>query len=333
MKGLEIMATGGANPSRIVTNSDFEQILDTSDEWIRTRTGIEARRFCAEGEDANTLAIAAAKQALGRSGLAPETIDCVVVATISGRYATPSVACMIQKDLELREDIPVLDVNAACSGFVYALETARGLLACSEGTYALVVGTEQLSKMLNMDDRSTCILFGDGAGAAVVRAASHSLYAAALGARGGFEITAGGPGPEKSLIAMEGKAVFRFAVSALPACIRALEKKTGLPLSAFDHVICHQANARIIDFVVKRLSADPAKFYKDMDRHGNTSGASIPIALNELAESGKLKAGDKVILAGFGSGLTWAACALTFTGKETKQTLPPVAAPSASIRE
>lgn len=314
MRGLTILATGGALPSRSIPNADFEKFVDTSDEWIRTRTGIENRYFCGEGQDADTLAIDAGAAALHRSGLDPEAVDCVVVATISGRYATPSVACMVQKELGLRDDIPVLDVNAACSGFVYALETARGLLECTGGTYALVIGTEQLSKMLNMSDRTTCVLFGDGAGAALVKAEDAVLYASDLGARGGLAITAGGPGPEKSLIAMEGKEVFRFAVSALPATIGRLLERTGEPLDSFRHVVCHQANARIIDFVVKKLGAAPEQFYMDMDRHGNTSGASIPIALNELEEKGRLAPGDKIILAGFGSGLTWAGAALTYAG-------------------
>lgn len=314
MRGLTIVSTGGAQPKKAVPNTYFESTVDTSDEWISTRTGIKNRYFCGEGQDADSLAIEAAGQALRKSGLTAEQVDCIVVATISGRFATPSVACMVQRNLGLREDIPVLDVNAACSGFVYALETARGLLECTGGTHALVVGTEQLSKMLNMSDRATCVLFGDGAGAAVVRAEEGALYAATLGARGGYEITAGGPGPEKSLIAMDGKAVFRFAVDILPKCIRDLEEKTGRPLADYRQVVCHQANARIIDFVVKHLKADPEKFYMDMDRHGNTSGASIPIALHELEEGGRLAPGDPIILAGFGSGLTWAAAALTYAG-------------------
>ncbi|MEE3482034.1 MAG: beta-ketoacyl-ACP synthase III [Lachnospiraceae bacterium] len=314
MRGLTILATGGALPSRTVPNADFEKIVDTSDEWIRSRTGIESRYFCGEGQDADTLAIEAGSAALERSGLGPEDIDCIIVATISGRFATPSVACMVQRALGLRENIPVLDVNAACSGFVYALETARGLLECTGGTYALIIGTEQLSKMLNMEDRTTCVLFGDGAGAALVKAEEGAFYAADLGARGGLAITAGGPGPEKSLIAMSGKEVFRFAAEALPASIGRLIEKTGAPLDAYRYVICHQANARIIDFVVKKLHASPDQFYMDMASHGNTSGASIPIALNELEETNRLAPGDHIILAGFGSGLTWAGAALTYAG-------------------
>ncbi len=312
MRGLTILATGGAMPSRTVPNTYFEKIVDTSDEWIRTRTGIESRYFCGEGQNADILAIDASRIALEKSKLGPEMIDCIVVATISGRYATPSVACMVQHALGLRENIPVLDVNAACSGFVYALETARGLLECTGGSYALVIGTEQLSKMLNMEDRTTCVLFGDGAGAAIVKAEEGAFYAADLGARGGLAITTGGPGPDKSLIAMNGKEVFRFAVEALPTCIGQLLEKTGQPLSSYKYVICHQANERIIEFVVKKLHAAPEQFYMDMKTHGNTSGASIPIALNELEADGCLAPGDRIILAGFGSGLTWAGAALTY---------------------
>jgi 3-oxoacyl-[acyl-carrier-protein] synthase-3 len=331
MQGLRIAATGAAVPAKSVTNDDFARVLDTSDTWIYERTGIHSRYFCEE-ETCVSLAIAAARQALERSGLSPADISCCIAATISGDYATPSVSCMVQAELGLSEDIPVMDVNAACTGFLYALETARGLLnacaesdMCSEATgysagdakrcsgrryYGLVIGCEQLSRILDMEDRSTCVLFGDGAGAAIVELTSETPYASVLGARGGKEILALGAGSQRSVITMDGKAVFRFAVEAMPAAMKKVLDKAGMTLDEIDQVICHQANSRIIDFAVRRMHADPQKFYKDMDHFGNTSAASIPLALNEAIEAGVIGRGQNVMLVGFGSGLTWGAAIL-----------------------
>lgn len=356
MQGLRIAATGAAVPAKSVTNDDFARVLDTSDTWIYERTGIHSRYFCEE-ETCVSLAIAAARQALERSGLSPTDISCCIAATISGDYATPSVSCMVQAELGLSEDIPVMDINAACTGFLYALETARGLLnacaesdMCSEATedphddakrcrgeqprstttesgtetgartaakdsgrrryYGLVIGCEQLSRILDMEDRSTCVLFGDGAGAAIVELTSETPYASVLGARGGKEILALGAGSQRSVITMDGKAVFRFAVEAMPAAMKKVLDKAGMTLDEIDQVICHQANSRIIDFAVRRMHADPQKFYKDMDHFGNTSAASIPLALNEAIEAGVIGRGQNVMLVGFGSGLTWGAAIL-----------------------
>ena len=194
MNGLQLIATGGALPGRTVTNEDLSRVVDTSDEWITTRTGIRTRHWCTEGESAATLAIAAARQALERSGLAPEQIACCVCATLSAPDATPSVACQVQRALGLPEDRPALDVNAACSGFVYGTAVARGLLTTLGGQYALVVGCEALSRLMDPTDRSTCVLFGDGAGAAVY-ALADTPFAITLGARGNDAIHAGGPRP------------------------------------------------------------------------------------------------------------------------------------------
>ena len=304
---LRLIATGGAPPGRTVTNEDLSRMVDTSDEWITTRTGIRARHWCGENESAATLAIAAAKQALSRSGLAPADIGCCICATLSAPDATPSVACQIQAALSLPENCPALDVNAACSGFLYGTAVARGLLATMGGRYALVVGCEALSRLIDPTDRSTCVLFGDGAGAAVFELTAASVpFAVTLGARGDAAIHAGGPSREGSApITMDGKAVFRFAVDALPRCLHAVLEETGKTLDELDWVVCHQANSRIIDHCVRALKADPAKFYKNMERHGNTSAASIPVALNELAESGQLKPGQLLACIGFGGGLTW----------------------------
>ena len=265
MKGLQLIATGGTLPGRTVTNEDLSRMVDTSDAWITSRTGIRTRHWCTEDESAATLAIAAARQALQRSGLAPADIACCVCATLSAPDATPSVACQVQAALGLPEDRPALDINAACSGFLYGMGVARGLLATLGGQYALT-----------------------------------------LGARGSDVLHAGGANRAGSApITMDGKAVFRFAVDALPKCLHTVLDETQLTLEDLSWVVCHQANSRIIDHCVKALNADPTKFYKNMDRHGNTSAASIPVALNELAESGQLKPGQLLACIGFGGGLTW----------------------------
>ena len=307
MKGFQLLATGGALPGRTVTNDDLSRMVDTSDDWITSRTGIRTRHWCTEGESAATLAIAAAKQALARSGLAPADIACCICATLSAPDATPSVACQVQAALGLPETCPALDINAACSGFLYGTAVARGLLATLGGQYALVIGCEALSRLMDPADRSTCVLFGDGAGAAIFELAADPMpFAVMLGARGDAAIHAGGPSRAGSApITMDGRAVFRFAVDALPKCLHAVLDETQLTLDDLSWVVCHQANSRIIDHCVKALQADPAKFYKNMDRHGNTSAASIPVALNELAESGQLQPGQLLACIGFGGGLTW----------------------------
>ena len=316
MKGFQLLATGGALPGRTVTNDDLSRMVDTSDDWITSRTGIRTRHWCTEGESAATLAIAAAKQALARSGLAPADIACCICATLSAPDATPSVACQVQAALGLPETCPALDINAACSGFLYGTAVARGLLATLGGQYALVIGCEALSRLMDPADRSTCVLFGDGAGAAIFElAADPTPFAVMLGARGDAAIHAGGPSRAGSApITMDGRAVFRFAVDALPKCLHAVLDETQLTLDDLSWVVCHQANSRIIDHCVKALHADAAKFYKNMDRHGNTSAASIPVALNEMAEAGLLKAGQKVSCIGFGGGLTWGGMLITYKG-------------------
>ena len=314
MNSLQLIATGGALPGRTVTNQDLSSTVDTSDEWITTRTGIRTRHYCTEEENAATLAIRAARQALERSGLQPEQIGCCVCATLSAPDATPSVACQVQAALGLPEDRPALDVNAACSGFLYATAVARGLLTTMGGQYGLVIGCEALSRLMDPADRSTCVLFGDGAGAAVYRLGAETTpFALTLGARGNAAIHAGGPSRTGSApISMDGRAVFRFAVEALPRCLHTVLEETGKTLEDLAWVVCHQANSRIIDHCVRALHADGEKFYKNMDRHGNTSAASIPVALNELAETGKLQPGQTIACIGFGGGLTWGGMILQY---------------------
>ena len=264
MNGLQLIATGGALPGRTVTNEDLSRVVDTSDEWITTRTGIRTRHWCTEGESAATLAIAAARQALERSGLAPEQIACCVCATLSAPDATPSVACQVQRALGLPEDRPALDVNAACSGFVYGTAVARGLLTTLGGQYALVVGCEALSRLMDPTDRSTCVLFGDGAGAAVY-ALADTPFAITLGARGNDAIHAGGPDRAGSApITMDGKAVFRFAVDALPKMPeQGFGLRQELTLDDLDWVVCHQANSRIIDHCIKAPECRPGQVLQE----------------------------------------------------------------------
>ena len=311
MNGLKLLATGRCLPAAAVTNEDMRRYVDTSDEWITTRTGIRQRYFCAEGENALTLASGAARQALSDSGIPKEELGCVVCATVSADYATPSLSCLVQAELGLPEEIPVLDLNAACSGFLYAVAVARGLLAQNGKKYALIIGCEVLSRLMNMSDRSTCVLFGDGAGAAVFEAGPDFPFYALQGARGDKAILANGPGPLAPDLSMDGRAVFRFAVEALPHCIQGIQDQSGLSLEEIDWVVCHQANERIIDHCVKKLKAPAEKFYKNMARYGNTSAASIPIALDEMNRDGKLKPGQKILCVGFGGGLTWAAALFT----------------------
>ena len=305
MNGLKLLGTGYALPTRVLDNDAMTTYVETSDEWITTRTGIRQRHFCGEGESTTTLAIEAARKALDDSGLDKSEIGCVIVATSSGEYVMPSTACLVHKALALREDIPVFDLGAACAGFLYAVDAARAMLLAHGGRAALVIGAEQMSQLLDMADRNTCVLFGDAAGAAVFALDEDAEYAYVCGTRGDMAIQVGGP--RRTLpMTMEGQNVFRFAVSTIPSTVDELLEKTGKTLDEVDWVICHQANQRIIDASVRRLGVPAEKFYKNLDRYANTSAASIPLALAEMKESGKLKSGQRVILVGFGGGLTWA---------------------------
>ena len=305
MNGLKLLGTGYALPTRVLDNDAMTAYVETSDEWITTRTGIRQRYFCGEGESTTTLAIEAGRKALEDSGLDKAEIGCVIVATSSGEYAMPSTACLVHKALELNENIPVFDLGAACAGFLYAVDAARAMLLAHGGRAALVIGAEQMSQVLDMEDRNTCVLFGDAAGAAVFALDGDAEYAYVCGTRGDMAIQVGGPRRTLAMT-MEGQNVFRFAVSTIPATVDELLKKTGKTLDEVDWVVCHQANQRIIDASVRRLGVPAEKFYKNLDRYANTSAASIPLALAEMKESGKLTSGQRVILVGFGGGLTWA---------------------------
>lgn len=323
MDHIRILACGQGRAQKTVTNDDLSRVVDTSDAWIFPRTGIRSRQICKEGENSLTLATAAAKKALDRAaryGIRPEDIGCVVCATISGVYATPSTACLVQQALSLPEEIPVLDVNAACSGFVYALEIARGLLCGNGKRYGLVIGTEQLSRLLDWKDRTTCILFADGAGAAVIeRVPEKTLpYGCFLAARGGKEIACGGVNTEDPHIRMAGKEVFRFAVEVIPKATRGALSLAGVLEDALSHVVCHQANARILEHVIRKSTIPREKFFQDIETAGNTSAASIPYALAQMEAQGELRAGELLLLVGFGSGLTYAGMVIGYGRKEAE---------------
>ena len=313
MRTIRITGTGSALPGRIVTNKELEQLVETSDEWIRERTGI-AERHVSVGETVVTLASEAARKALEQAGKRAEEIDLILVATCSPEQYLPCCACQVQADIGAVNAL-AFDVNAACSGFIYAAAAAHGLLSTLGGRYALVIGCEALSRMVDPTDRTTCVLFGDGAGAAVFELAENAPFAVTLGARGSEAIRAGGPAAcDTAPITMDGRAVFRFAVEAMPRCLQAVLECSQKTLSDLDWVVCHQANSRIIDHCVKSLHAEPSKFYKNISRHGNTSAASIPIALHEMAENDLLRPGQTLACIGFGGGLTWGGMLLTYEG-------------------
>lgn len=305
MTGLHICATGRALPRRAMSNEDMCAIVETSDEWITSRTGIQNRYFCEGEENTSTLATAAAQIALERAGIPLEELACCIVATVSPDYATPSVGCLLQRNLNLPQNIPCFDISVGCTGFVYALQVAKGLLLQDKRPYALVVGAEALSRITDMTDRSTCVLFGDGGGAAVVKL-SDAPYSSVLGAKGDTNaLWVGGGNHPSQYIHMDGTAVFRFAVEAIPKCVGELLEDSNLTLEEIDWIVPHQANVRIVESAAKRLKCPMDKFYLNLKHYGNTSAASIPIALDEMAEQGLLQRGQKIICVGFGAGLTW----------------------------
>lgn len=315
MNGIKIVGTGYAAPSKIVTNDDLAKIVETNDEWITSRTGISRRRHMAEGETFTSITVQAARKALESSGIPADSIGACIVATLTPDTLVPSAACLLQRELGLPMDIPCFDLNAACTGFLYALHTMECLLAVSERKYGLVIGAENLSRIINWEDRGTCILFGDGAGAAVVESrAEWNSISAVLGCHGDEQIlrVPGVETAERSLISMEGTKVFKFAVEAVPYCMDQVLEKTGLTIDDVDFFVFHQANARIIDLVVRKYHIPQEKYYKNIAEYGNTSAASIPLVIGELHEMGKVGHGSRVLVVGFGGGLTWGGALVEF---------------------
>ncbi|MDR2615270.1 MAG: beta-ketoacyl-ACP synthase 3 [Oscillospiraceae bacterium] len=315
---MRILGTGGALPDNEVPNGAFSGIVDTSDEWIVSRTGIRSRRI-ASGDTALSLASAAAERAIAAAGIPRERISVVICACVTGETLTPSLACLLQRDLALREnDILAFDINAACTGFIYALSLARRLPL--PGEYALVVGCEALSRVTDFTDRATCVLFGDGAGAVILEASDGEFHFVS-GARGDdkalvigsipaapnpFAETRAAP-PPPSTISMNGQEVFRFAVESMVKSVREVTARAGLSPNDVHHFVCHQANRRIIESAAGRLGAPLERFFINIESRGNTSAASVPLALDELRASGGLHRGERVVLAGFGGGLTYGA--------------------------
>ncbi len=315
MNGIKIRGTGRGVPGKIVTNQDLENVVDTGDEWIASRTGIRARHYCGEGETFSSITAKAARRALEDAGVSPSEIGACIVATLSGDRLVPSAACVLQQALGLPEDIPCFDLNAACTGFLFALHTMECLLNASPRRFGLVVGAENLSRLLNWEDRGTCILFGDGAGAAVVECREGwPSISAVMGCHGNSELLHV-PGAETgvhSYISMEGTKVFKFAVEAVPWCVDQVLKKTGRTVEDIDFFVFHQANARIIDLAVRKYRIPPEKYYKNIAEYGNTSAASIPLVLSELRQQGKIGPGSRLLAVGFGGGLTWGGCLIEF---------------------
>lgn len=321
-----IVGWGYHVPSKVITNHDLEQIVDTNDEWIRTRTGIAERHVAADPKETSvTLAVAAARKALEVADVPASKVDLIVCATTTPEYAFPATACLIQDALGAN-NAGAFDLSAACSGFVYGLAMARGQILAGDAEYVLVIGTETLSRIVDWTDRETCILFGDGAGAVLVAASEvpGGILSVDLGSDGSggnnLILPAGGSAMPTSLetvssgmhyVKMDGKAVFRFATRVMAASTRKVLERAGYTTDEVDLVVPHQANIRIIqNSVLNQLKISADKVFVNLEKYGNTSTASIPIALCEAIEAGKLKPGYKVVFVGFGAGLTWAACAL-----------------------
>jgi 3-oxoacyl-[acyl-carrier-protein] synthase III len=324
LRSVGISGLGSCLPDKILSNADLEKIVDTNDEWIETRTGIRERRIVDEDIALSDICVVAAQRALEDAGVHAEDIDLILVATITPDFVFPSTACILQDKLGAKK-AAALDIEAGCSGFLYGLAVGSQFIATGMYNKVLVIGGETLSKILDMTDRGTCILFGDGAGAAVLSPVEdgNGFLSFVLGAQGqGGEnlcMPAGGsrnPASEETVkdrqhfIKMSGNEVFKFAVRIMgEAAVQSLEK-AGLSTKDVDVLIPHQANIRIIDAAMKRLDLDRDKVIVNLDKYGNMSAASIPVALDEAVKEGRIKNGDTIVMVGFGAGLTWGACAM-----------------------
>jgi 3-oxoacyl-[acyl-carrier-protein] synthase-3 len=306
-----IIGSGGYLPRNVVTNDDLAQRMDTSDEWIRSRTGIRQRHIAQEGETSSSLALEASKAAIASAGIAAQDIDLIILATSTPDYIFPSTACLLQAKLGVK-GCPAFDLQAVCSGFVYALATADLFIRSGQHRCALVVGAEVFSRILDWNDRGTCVLFGDGAGAVILRADDKpGIMASALHADGSHAgmlsvpgQVCGGKATGDPFLRMDGPAVFKFAVRVLDEVAR---EKCGQTVEDIDWLIPHQANLRIMESTAKRLHLPPEKLIVTVDSHGNTSAASVPLALDLALRDGRIKAGHKVMLQGVGGGFTWGA--------------------------
>lgn len=317
---VKIIGTGSYLPKNVADNQFLSTIVDTNDEWISQRTGIKERHLSSGSKEGTSfMAIEAAKAALDNAGMTPEDLDLIIVATVSADTYVPSTSCQVQGEIGAIR-ATCFDLNAACSGFLFSMNTANAYLEMGMAKTALIIGAETLSREVDWSDRSTCILFGDGAGAAVLKKVEGEggILASVTGSDGtqGDVLTCKGRGIQnpfyksrrkKDYIQMQGQAVFRFAVSTVPKYIKHILKKTELEPDDIKYYILHQANRRILELIAKRLKVDMDKIPMNLDHYGNTSSASIPILLDELNRNGLLEEGDKIVLSGFGGGLTWGA--------------------------
>lgn len=314
---FKISGTGSYVPEKIVTNDDLSKMVDTSDEWIQRRIGVSERRVSVS-ETAAEMAVKAAERALEASGVKGSELDLIVAATVSSEYACPTVAGFVQQ--AIGADCPGFDVNSACSGYLFALDTAAGFFARGKAKKALVIGAERISRILDWTDRGTCVIFGDGAGAAVLEAEEGHYLSSKLVTKGGSDVinipNHVGTSPfytrehSQPVIMMQGQETFRFAVDSLCRDAEDVLREAGIEKDDVSFFVPHQANARIINFAAKRLGVPIEKFVVNIEKYGNTSSASVPIALDELNRSGKLRRGDILVLSAFGGGLSSAAAVI-----------------------
>ncbi|MBL9155318.1 MAG: ketoacyl-ACP synthase III [Verrucomicrobiales bacterium] len=325
LRPVRIAGTGSYLPEKVLTNHELEAMVETSDEWIASRTGIRERRIAADGELTSHMAAQAARRALEQAGVAPADVDLIIVATITPDTLTPATACYVQQHLGALNSV-AFDVSAACSGFLYALEIARHSIAAGAFRNAVIIGAEKLSAFVNWTDRNTCVLFGDGAGAAVLLPSENGhgrILSSHLGTDGAqaelLNIPGGGAACPITLenvdqrlatLAMQGREVFKHAVNAMRRAAETAIEKAGLTTGDIDLVIPHQANLRIIDAIAERLEVGKDRVFVNLDKYGNTSAAAVAIALDEANRTGAVKTGDHILLVAFGAGLTWASAVI-----------------------
>ncbi len=313
-----IVGTGGYLPPRVVSNDWFAARLDTSDAWIRSRTGIVTRHFADQSQTSSDLALEASRRALESAGVAASEVDLIVLATSTPDYVFPSAACLLQAKLGIK-GCPAFDVQAVCSGFIYALAAADGFIKSGTARRALVVGAEVFSRLLDWKDRGTCVLFGDGAGAVLLAADSKpGIRASVLHADGSYAGLLSVPGNVSNgrivgspYLQMNGQGVFKFAVKALEEVARETVAAADMAIADVDWLVPHQANVRILDATARRLGLPAEKLAITVDHHGNTSAASVPLALDEFVRAGKIRAGHHVLMQGVGGGFTWGATLAT----------------------
>jgi len=320
-----IAGIGSYLPERVLTNSELEQVVDTTDEWIVARTGIRERRVVAAGEATSDLAVRAASRACDDAGCTPDDIDLLVVGTSTPDMMFPSTACLVQAALNLT--CPAYDLNAACSGFVFALHSAATAIESGRVDRVLVIGADALTRHVDFTDRATCVLFGDGAGALVLEASDEpGVLGISLGSDGRgadlLKVPAGGSalpepvaetGEGSRFLLMNGSEVFRFAVGAIPSATRSALEASGLAVADLNWLVPHQANQRILNTIASRLGVPAERVFSNVATTGNTSAASIPLALDDLYTSGRIAPGDRIALVGFGAGLTWGAAIVRWT--------------------